>query len=205
VALLAYMDGEESFLDKNGDNIWQAGETFFDVGLLYRDDNESGAFDAASEQTYPGGATGNVPCQGAGAGAGADAGGGDAAAYTYPSVANTCDGTWSSQIRVRRQSVIALATTRALITLQGERASGGFWVRVSDLNGNAMATGTTVAAKVVGLNTTCNVLSSEPPLVINSPNPRNHFIKLDGAADCLTVEVDVTVTPPSNLATVVAF
>mgnify|MGYP002137315599 CR=1 FL=1 len=69
--ILAYMDGEESFIDQNGDNIWQSGETFYDVGLAYRDDNGNGTYDIATEQTYPGGSTGAMPCEGAGAGGGA--------------------------------------------------------------------------------------------------------------------------------------
>jgi len=191
VAILAYMDGEESFVDLNSDNIWQFGETFYDVGTVYRDDNESGIFDPLTEQTYPGGAVGVSACAGV--------------TYSYPSVANSCDGTWSSSIRVRRQVVIALATTSASVTAVSGRALGGFTVRVTDMNGNSMPTGTAVSAAVKTAAATCTVTSVSPNAVLNSPNGGNHGIRLDGAADCATVRVDVTVTPPSGSATIVGF
>lgn len=191
VAILAYMDGEESFVDQNGDNIWQFGEPFFDIGTLYRDDNENDIYDASAEQTYPGGATGPNVCS--------------SVVYAYPSVINSCDNTWSGNVRVRRQIIIALATTQANVTLVTARTLAGFVVRVSDAKGNAMPTGTTVGAAVVTSGATCKVTSTSPDVVINSPNAGNHAVRLDGSADCATVRVDVTVTPPSALATVAGF
>lgn len=189
--ILAYMDGEESFIDLNGDNIWQSGETFFDVGTLYRDDNEDGVYDAATEQTYPGGSVGSSPCA--------------SVVYSYPSVANSCDGTWSASIRVRKQVTIAVATGEAVVLRVTPRTLSGFTVRVTDLNGNSMPTGTTVAAAVVTSGATCKVTSVSPNVVRNSANGGNHVINLDGAADCVSARVDVTVTSPSSIATVVGF
>jgi protocatechuate 3,4-dioxygenase beta subunit len=192
VAILAYMDGEESFIDQNGDNIWQVGETFYDVGTLYRDDNENGVYDAASEQTYPGGSTGTSSCA--------------SAVYAYPSVANTCDGTWSSSIRVRQQIIIALATSDALISLTSARTSSGFSVRVTDAKGNAMPTGTTVTAVVATSGAVCKIVGAVSPNVVrNSPNGGDHNIFLDAAADCSTVKVNVTVTTPAGFATTLGF
>jgi hypothetical protein len=192
VAILAYMDGEESFVDLNGDNIWQSNESFFAVGALYRDDNENRMYDSAVEQTYPGGTTGVSAC--------ADD------AHSYPSIANTCDNvTWSGSIRVRQQIVIALATQTANVSLTSIRTLNGFTVRVADQHGNAMPTGTAVSATVVTTGAACTVTSSNPNVVRNSANPGDHAIKLNGATDCSTVRVDVTVTPPSSIATVVSF
>ncbi len=191
VAILAYMDGEESFVDANGDNIWQPGETFYDVGTLYRDDNENAVYDAGSEQSYPGGAVGTSACA--------------ASTFAYPSVANSCDGTWSSNIRVRQQIIIALATSDASIVLQGTKALSGFSVKVTDTNGNSMPTGTTVNAVVATSGATCRVLSISPSLVRNSSNGGNHSVRLDAAADCLTARVDVTVTTPAGLTTTIGF
>ncbi|WP_293606718.1 hypothetical protein [Polaromonas sp. UBA4122] len=191
VAILAYMDGEESFIDQNGDNIWQPGEPFYDVGTLYRDDNENGVYDAATEQIYPGGLTGTSSCA--------------SAVYAYPSVVNSCDGTWSSSIRVRQQIIISLATTEANVILTTPRTLTGFTVRVTDLNGNAMPTGTTVSAAVVTSGANCTVSSTSPNVVRNSANGGDHVVNLNGATDCSTVRVAVTVTPPSSVATVVSF
>ena len=197
VAILAFMDGEESFVDLNGDNIWQLGEPFFDVGTLYRDDNESLTYDVATEQTYPGGSTGTSACLPSAAGA---------RPLSYPSVENTCDGTWSSSIRVRQQTIIALATSRATVTLAAARTSAGFSVKVEDGNGNSMPTGTTVAATVTTSSAVCKVVGAVSANVVdNSPDPSVHFISLDQAADCLTVRVNVTVTTPAGVGTITPF
>lgn len=191
VAVLAYMDGEESFIDLNGDNIWQSGESFYDVGTLYRDDNENDIYDATTEQTYPGGATGTAACA--------------SIVYSSPSVVGSCDGTWSDSIRVRQQIIIAVATGEANVVLITAPTLSGFTVRITDLNGNSMPTGTTVAAAVVTSGATCKVTSVSPNVVRNSANGGNHEINLDGATDCSSVRVDVTVTSPSSIATVVGF
>ena len=192
VAILAFMDGEESFIDLNGDNIWQPGEPFYDVGTLYRDDNESGVYDVASEQTYPGGSVGVSGCAGVG--------------FAYPSVLNTCDGTWSASIRVRQQIVIALATSTPKVTLTSARTKSGFEVGITDLNGNGMPTGTTVSAVVSTSDPICKVVGNvSPNIVRNSANGGKHVVFLDEAADCLTVAVSVTVTTPAGVATTFKF
>ncbi len=192
VAILAYMDGEESFIDLNGDNIWQAGEPFFDVGTLYRDDNRNGAFDSSFEQTYPGGSTGASVCSNP--------------REAYPSIASTCDGTWSSNIRVRKQIVIALATSNAVITAVSGRSSSGFTVSVTDANGNAMPTGSTVTAKVLTSGAVCKVEGAvSPNAVDNSSAGSLHFVSLDQAADCLAVTVNVIVTSPAGFVTTRGF
>jgi hypothetical protein len=184
VAILAYMDGEESFIDLNGDNIWQPGEPFYDVGLLYRDDNENSLYDAASEQTYPGGMSGSSGCT-------------STSVFT-PWVANTCDGTWSSSIRVRQQAVIALAVTNrpAKIVLTSAKTAKGFTVVITDFLGNGLPNGSTVAAAVGTSGAACKVNSITPPQVVNSPDGSTHVIKLNEATDCLTSTTDVTVTTP---------
>lgn len=191
VAVLAYMDGEESFVDLNGDNIWQPGEPFYDVGALYRDDNENGTYDATAEQTYPGGSTGNAQCAGV--------------SFAYPSVSNTCDGTWSANIRVRRQIIIALATPEANVLLVGARTASRLTVTITDQNGNSMPTGTTVAAALGTSGAVCKVTAVSPNVVRNSPNGGNHAVILDEAPDCATAKVDVTVTSPSGVATTFRF
>lgn len=198
--IIAYLDGEESFIDQNGDNIWQAGEPFYDVGLLYRDDNESKTYSAANEQSYPGGMTGATNCYTNGLADPAAS-----ANFYYPSAANTCDGTWSSSIRVRKQIVITLATQQAQITLVNTHTASGFTVRVSDLNGNSMPTGTTVAASVLTNGATCTVKNTSPNKVSNSPDSDLHVVTLDEAADCVTVKVGVTVTSPKGVSTLASF
>ena len=183
----------------NGDNVWQSGEPYYGVGLLFRDDNEDGVRQPSgfnAEPIYPGGLTGSSACA--------------AGAFSYPSVANTClDGqTWNSSIRIRKQVILTLATGEANVTRTTVKTSTGFTVLVADLNGNAMPKGTTVAAEVVvppGGTVTCTLVSVSPAEVKDSANPGPHVITLDGAADCATSQVKVTVSTPKSTTTSVTF
>jgi hypothetical protein len=56
VTITAYAVGEESFLDNNGNNVWDQGEPFQDLGDVYRDSNFNGVSDPG-EETIPFGAT----------------------------------------------------------------------------------------------------------------------------------------------------
>lgn len=191
--ILGYLDGEESFVDQNGDNIWQSGEPFSDVGTAYRDDNLDGVYDATTEQMVPGGQTGSVSC---------------GTSNNYPSVPNTCDGTWSDSIRVRKQISIVLATSGAQISLSAGKTAAGFSVRVQDLNGNSMPTGTTVVAAIATNGAKCTVSTVSPGVVPNSTSSSTHTISLKDdatAPDCLSTAVDVTVTSPKGISTTARF
>ena len=190
VAILAYMDGEESFTDLNGDNVWQAGEPFFDMGTVFRDDNQNSAADA-TEQTYPGGAIGVSSCA--------------SNLLSFPSVTGTCDGTWSSSIRVRKQIVIVLSTDDAVITQVGAKTTLRLDVRVADRFANAMATGATVSAAVTTVGSTCAVSSVAPANVLNTTLPTLHAIILNGDPSCTSASVLVTATSTGGLATTSSF
>ncbi len=195
VAILAYMDGEESFVDQNGDNIWQVGEPFNDVGRLFMDSNESGVYDVATEQFIPGGLTGGVACSGV--------------AFSYPSIANTCDGTWSSSVRIRRQVIVVLASSNAVMTLAVARTLDSFTVNIADVNGNSMPTGTTISAAVTKNDpapvVACAVTNISPNNILNTTNSGNHQILLNGENGCLTARIEVSVTTPGGLKTTFRF
>lgn len=184
VVILAYMDGEESFTDNNGNNRWDSGEPFNDIGTAYMDENESGNY-ALGEQTYPGGMVGASSCA--------------TTNYNGISVAGTCDGSWSSSVKVRQRIVLTLSDgqSSAIVTQLAARSLNGFDVRVADTNGNSMPTGTTVAATVVTDASTCKVASVSPNKVRNSPNAGNHRISLNGDAACATAKVEVTIVAPA--------
>lgn len=221
VAILAYLDGEESFVDLNGDNIWQSGETFYGAGKAYIDENEDGVW-ASGEQIIDT-STNSAACVNA--------------TNTYPAIVSTCGSStiWSSAIRVRKQTIITLATSNAAIacvtrsvgqpsgyvtssncaTTPG-RSTSGFTVFVHDanINGNnrgnqfgasglynAMPTGTTVSAAISTTGAVCTVTAVSPNAVLNSPNGDLHDIVLSGAADCATVNIAVTVTSPAGTIT----
>lgn len=49
VTILAYAIGEESFQDNNGNGVFDDGDTFTDIGEMFRDDNESGSYESGAD------------------------------------------------------------------------------------------------------------------------------------------------------------
>ncbi|MBV5297682.1 MAG: hypothetical protein JZU64_05960 [Rhodoferax sp.] len=104
VTVLAYTDGEESFVDANFNNRYDAGELFEDLGTLYLDKDESGLFAASyknlvtntdeGEFAYPmpAGSFGTAACPN-----------NSNIGLSYQS---TCNGNWDGLTKVRRSIVI---------------------------------------------------------------------------------------------------
>ncbi len=112
VTVLAYADGEESFIDKpdangNYNNRYEAGELFEDLGSPYIDKDENGNFLSAytnlvtgtneGESSYPlpANAVGSEACP--------------TNSNTGLSVSNTCNKKWDGYTKVRRQMVIVFS------------------------------------------------------------------------------------------------
>lgn len=186
VTVLAYADGEESFIDINGNNIWDIGEPFTDMGMAYLDVNGNSFYDVGTDQSIPGGKTGSTACNG-----------------TDLSIANTCDGTWSDFIRVRQRRTIIWATSQARITALAGRTATSFPFSVTDLHGNNMATGTTVTADIVSGGGACTVLGVTPDF--DSTVLGQYRAVLNGDAGCLTAVFRITVTSPSGYQTFQVF
>lgn len=193
VTVLAYMTGEESYIDNNGNNVYDAGEPFTDMGQPYRDDNHNGSYDAATEQKI-GTATGAVACP-----------------SNLLSVTSTCDGAWSPTILVREQLRIGLSSASASITLTGAINGTGFSVVVADgAVGSVvgMASGTSVAATVTPppppAAASCALVNVSPAAVLNQVGPSTHKINLNSSA-CSGASVTVTVTSPSGIQSTATF
>jgi len=187
VTVLAYVDGEESFIDINGNNVWDSGETYYDMGTVYRDDDENGSYDSATEQTFPGGQTGSSSCAGN--------------PFAYLSVANTCDGTWSSSIRVRQSMVVVFASSTGSSTVTTAININGFSIKIGDTNGNSMPTGTNVSVSDVTPGTACTA-SITPSSVANSTQPTTFVVTLNGDATCAADKINVTATSPGGVQSV---
>lgn len=111
VTVVAYALGEESFIDKNGNNIYDAGEDFQDLGNIFKDRNYDGVFDATLDEFIGVNLSGNTSsaCT-----ASSNTPIFGLTGYT-PSVPATCDGKWtgSGQIYVRRAVETVLSTSVA--------------------------------------------------------------------------------------------
>jgi hypothetical protein len=191
--VLAYLNGEEGFVDANGDGVYTSGETFYPTGTVYKDVDGSLAF-SSGDELVPGGTTGTSAC--------ASDTSSVAFTSTYPSVGGTCNSAWSGAIKVRKQTTITWAKgSGASITLVGARTAGGFSVLVQDStgNGNAMPSNSTVAAAITSTSPACTVTSvTESTVSAGATRATTHKIDLSGAADCTTVAIQVSVTSPLN-------
>jgi hypothetical protein len=197
VSILAFVPGEEDFVDANFNNQYDPGETFTDMGNVYRDDNEDGLF-TVGEFSVPRAGTGCVGSPGENGRPG------------------TCDGVWGAN-EVRKQAIIVLATGRAVITSLSTSASD-FRVSVTDLNGNGMPTGTTIAAEKVSGRDACTVKKVFPAIIANRYGPQDVSIELDKCASGTPASagpppvaalpadsISVTVTSPLGIVTFVKF
>ncbi len=166
VAVLAYALGEKSFVDANGNNIWDPGETFYDLGDPFLDSNENGRWDSGTaqpdlaEQFFNYQTVANpVACatqntttspftSAALPGSYADA----------PSKANTCNGLINGtniKAYVRRGATIIFSGTQPQISMNsfdmGTKclATFGFWLMDENNNPMAQGSGLAVANNVV--------------------------------------------------------
>jgi hypothetical protein len=189
VSILAYVVGEEEFVDANGDNIYTCGEAFTDLGVAYRDDNGSsglnGIYDLGEFQV-PRGSAVNV-CTGLPAAIAPGTGAGD--------------GVWGAA-DVRAQTTLGLASDTAAII--GSITSNVVTVTISDAafpGVNSVPTGSTVVASanvgnLGGALATCNINGPDTYTVGNTLNPTTvAFGFLCDPGDIIFVKVT---TPTSN-------
>ena len=134
VTIVAYALGEESFVDVNGNNVYDASEPFQDLGDITKDILYDFNYDATQDEyvSLAGLAAGSQACMDF--------------SSTYPPLAllppadlwipvrpNTCDGIWTQRTYVRRAIETVLSTT----------AAGALWDETS------------------GLAATCNVIEKQ--------------------------------------------
>lgn len=112
VTVLAYALGEESFLDTNGDNVWNAGEPFQDLGNVYLDRLFNGTYDSAEDQFI----ALSIPGVGSSQACAAVTSPLLALDASIPSVGgSTCDGTWGpAYVRRAIETVFSTSSARPL-------------------------------------------------------------------------------------------
>lgn len=192
VSILAYVPGEEDFVDANFNNQYDPGEKFTDLGNAYRDDDEDSAF-TLGEFSVP--RVGNMSCN--------VNNGDNSGSPGENGRPGTCDGVWGAN-EVRKQAVIVLATSKANITALSTKSTD-FKVLVTDTHGNRMAIGTTIAASKQSGSDACTVKTVLPAIVANAYGPQIVNIDLDqctsGTPPAPADRINVTVTSPSGYVT----
>lgn len=173
VGVIAYAIGEESFDDPNGNNRYDAGESFQDLGYLFIDRNESGAFESGERfvpyLTAQSGACAASPVLGP----------------PRASVPGTCDGIWG-RAHVRSGGVLVFSGSTPFFRTSPAFASPnvsniansyslggacsvvvGFWLQ--DLNGNPMPATTLVSVDTSGA---FKLSASSEPVAVPNTNAR---------------------------------
>lgn len=162
VTILAFMDGEEYFIDGNNNNRYDEGELFEDLGVQFMDKDENRAFDASyknlvtltdeGEVTYP------IP----------DAAIGTKACPTNSNIglsrANTCNGIWDRLTKVRSSVVVvfsgdsvalpdeyhdSIPASKRTEILSATRT--GIALRLSDHNGNPLPADASLSTEILPL------------------------------------------------------
>ena len=170
VSILAYVQGEEDFVDTNFNNVYDFGEPFTDLGNAYRSDANDRALPSdnlnTSNLTYR---TGEFSVPRAGASI--------CPANAESSRPGTCDGVWGAN-EVRKQHVVIFATSGAVVTNESKSTSQISFT-LSDQNGNSVPTGSVLTGEKLSGNDDCVVKKVTPSLVGNSLDPALVVISLD--------------------------
>jgi protocatechuate 3,4-dioxygenase beta subunit len=108
VTITAYALGEESFIDLNGNNAYDLGEPFQDLGKVFKDRNFDGLYDASVDELIQLDINQGLACV-------VPANDLLVLDPSIPSVPATCDGAWSGagQVYVRRAIETVLSTSAA--------------------------------------------------------------------------------------------
>ncbi len=187
-SVLAYAEGTKDYVDANGNNIFDAGDSLVQIGDAYRDDNENNAFDGG-EFVIPRGASG--ACPGAGG--------------AFPSRANTCDGSLATT--VRQQAVLLFASTSpASPAFAVTRGSVSFRLRSADNPLLPMPAGTRVTATASPATCAIDNIGGTPladvrPQAGNPSEDLSSLVALSLSGCAAGNTVTITVTAPSGLAT----
>ncbi|MGC4076785.1 MAG: hypothetical protein QM702_07065 [Rubrivivax sp.] len=155
VTVVAYALGEESFIDLNGNNVWDIGEPFQDLGDVTKDKLFDSSFDPAFDEFVSLSGTDSSACTDYSASypilklipAGADA--------WIPSRPGTCDGVWTQRTYVRRSVETVLSTSEA----------GAVWLNTRPLTNGACSVAAHQVTKNVGPTLTASAVPVTKVLV----------------------------------------
>lgn len=189
--VLAYLEGEEAYSDADGDRKFSSGDTFFEGGRLFRDDNEDGFYTPGIDLfTLSGPGVGSSAC--------VESSGIFNSDRLLPlSVANTCDGKWGKTY-VRAQVYIPVSYAQYVGiedagTISAERYVRSFSQAPGGVKSAAVAESSVEVVSVTG-GTGCTVTVSPEEVPGNAVGPYLH--KLDpspSAVACAGAQVTVRI------------
>jgi hypothetical protein len=196
VSVLAYAAGTKDYIDNNGNNRFDVGDTLISLGDAYRDDDENAVWSAGEFVIPRGGALACSPVS---------------KGWPFPSRAGTCDTNLATT--VRQQAVILFSSTTPYIEIPSGLNTAGFEFTLASWEHHLlpMPAGTTVAVETAdrteGNALGCSVdklIGTTVPNVPPSPNPAESLVTLHQVAlkGCATGDlVTIKVTTPAGLTT----
>jgi hypothetical protein len=195
VSVVAWLVGEESYQDLNGNGKYDAGEPFYESGRLYRDDNNSKSYDSGDALVVD-----NALAEGKiGVGTSACRTDSAAAPTEIPlSIPNTCDGVWGKTL-VRAQAFFAVSVPERLrvsnvldgVTPQSKTVSV-YTLADDDESRVAPLAGTTLTA--VGLPSGCTAQFSPATVPSTRVRASIHTFTLNGTTCPTTGNVLIRAT-----------
>jgi len=200
--VLAYLDGEEDFIDANGNNQYDTGETFYDIGQAYLPkDAKATAFSATLDQPIAGGMTGSYACAVT-----------NSVVFAYQ-IPNTCDNAWSSSVRVRLGVTMNWSSSKIAITSPGSNSYTSATIRVADDFDNAAPTGTKLTGSLTCQDTSSPPVSTNVPVTLSQTVTPNAIAALNLTVSYASVAdvsfnkctLTVTATTPGTVATSATF
>lgn len=152
VTILAYLEGDKKYKDKNGDNMYTAGtdELEKNIGDLFRDDNENNIYDKANgEFIYKRNASDGTACKADSLMAALPANFAEFVSFfTEPTIAGTCNKELSATLS--HQSIFGFADDTPTFVGLNPTSNGlnTFYMYGNNLQTVSMPSGTTIAVEV---------------------------------------------------------
>jgi hypothetical protein len=200
VSIVAWMEGQEAFIDVDGNGRYDASEPFFDTGRLFRDDDGDRVYMAGIDELNVGGSVSSAPGLGTSA-CGAKLGASDVAfgfdvSSTPLSVVNTCDDAWGRTL-VRANVELAVSDPRRLEGEYDEDAQeltvftrGPFGDPMSLADDIRVAAPAGTEISVATPPTGCTITISPSTVLSNAVGPTTHAITASPSVASCTTPVD---------------
>lgn len=181
VSIVAWLVGQEAFVDSDGNGQYDSGEPFYDTGRLFRDDNESRSYTANVDELNVGASVNGAP--GLGTSACGSKLGGTLDGFGFDtnseplSVDDTCDNAWGTSL-VRARTRLPLSDPRYLA---GDYAGGELLVFTNLPSGAFVAAPAGTALSVLTAPDDCTITISPASVGVNAVGPTAHAVTAIGA------------------------
>jgi hypothetical protein len=206
VTVLAYTDGEESFIDANNNNRYDTGELYEHLGLPFLDKDEDGILTSSYRNLVLGTVEGenSYPLPIGASGASACPANSNVGLF----VANSCNGRWDGATKVRRSILVIFSgdeigqpdrydvsipmNKRTAELMDPPSIRTAIRVRLADQNGNPLPSTAVLSTEVLN-GTDCKATLLEGNTIGNTTEPTSHSVSLQDCVGGERVLVKATV------------